>query len=454
MTHRRPLEADYFAALASVSSYLLLETGMVLVDASGVPILTYQAAPASPVAGAWVVTKYRNGGGSFMEPIEGSVLTLVLEPDGRGHGFNGCDRFDVLYVLEGSDIVFSPPSIGPRPCASSSLQSQADGFLGGLSHVRTWAFADTELKLANEEGSTQIGLLPAPAPIFARAWTPTAVADATGVLVPVLPDSNLGLDFQGDGHVSGSTGCNGLYGLYQVAGASIHLGPLGTTRIACPTDELAVQEANYLAALDAATSWTLDGQSLVLLAPNGATVMTLVTQPDIAPSPVPTAEATPSPTPKPTPKPTAETVVVPDVVGDQEADALVALGAAGLNAGEKASKYDNDKKGTVISTDPKAGVVVQSGTDVDYTVSRGPSPSPSPTPKPTAKPTPKPTAKPTPKPTAKPTPKPTAQAHGQADTQAHAPSRRPSPRPSRHPSPPPSRRPSPRPSPPRRRRIP
>ena len=263
-------------------------------------------------------------------------------------------------------------------------------------------------------GSTQIGLLPAPAPIFARAWTPTAVADPTGVLVPVLPDSNLGLDFQGDGHVSGSTGCNGLYGLYQVAGASIHLGPLGTTRIACPTDELAAQEANYLAALDAATSWTLDGQSLVLLAPNGTTVMTLVTQPEIAPSPVPTAEPTPSPTPKPTPKPTAETVVVPDVVGDPEADALVALGAAGLNAGEKASKYDNDKKGTVISTDPKAGVVVQSGTDVDYTVSRGPSPTPSPTPKPTAKPTPKPTAKPTPKPTAKPT-----EAHREADTQAH-----------------------------------
>ena len=175
-----------------------------------------------------------------------------------------------------------------------------------------------------------------------------------------MPDAGLSVDFHGDGHLSGSTGCNSLFGDYQVAGTSIDIGPLGMTRMACANDGLADQEARYLAALDGATSWTLDGQDLVLLGPDGATLMTLVTQPDVIP--VPTPSPTPEPTPKPTPKPTAETVVVPDVVGDPEADALVALGAAGLKAGEKTSKYDSDKKGTVIGTDPKAGVVVQRGT--------------------------------------------------------------------------------------------
>jgi len=125
-----------------------------------------------------------------------------------------------------------------------------------------------------------------------------------------------------------------------------------------------------------------------------------------------TATATPVPTPspaaKPTPKPTPATVTVPDVVGEAEADALVAFGAAGLTAGERTRKYDSTTAaGDVLSTNPKGGVVVQAGTAIDYLVSRGPAPTPSPSPKPTAKPTPKPTAAPTPKPTARPTPMPT-----------------------------------------------
>jgi len=125
-------------------------------------------------------------------------------------------------------------------------------------------------------------------------------------------------------------------------------------------------------------------------------------------TPTATPAATPSPTAKPTPEPTPATVAVPNVVGEAEADALVAFGAAGLTAGEKTRKYDSTMAaGDVLSTNPKGGVVVQVGTAVDYLVSRGPSPTPSPSPKPTAKPTPKPTVKPTAAPTPKPTPAPT-----------------------------------------------
>ena len=403
-------ETAYFASLASVSSFLLIESTLVLVDGTGTAILTYQAAPASPVVGAWLPTKYRIGDGEFNELVPGSVLTLVLESDGRAHGFTGCDRFDSSYTLDDREIAFAPPIIGPRPCASFSLQAQADGYLGALANVRLWAFDDQKLKLRDATDTTQISLEAAPAPIFARTWAPTGIAGPDGTLVPPVPGSSLSLDFHGDGRLSGSTGCNDFFGDYQVAGGAIDIGPLGTTRMACASDELAAQEASYLAALDAATLWTLDGQDLVLLGADGATLMTLVTQPDVVtePTPTPSPKPTPKPTAKPTPKPTAATVAVPDVVGDQEADALVAFGAAGVTAGERTGKYDPAKRDTVLSTDPKAGIIVARGTPVDYKVSRGPSPSPSPTPKPTAKPTPKPTAKPTPKPTAKPTPKPTA----------------------------------------------
>jgi heat shock protein HslJ len=101
-------------------------------------------------------------------------------------------------------------------------------------------------------------------------------------------------------------------------------------------------------------------------------------------------------------------VAVPDVLGLVEADALVDIGAAGLTAGERTRAYSSKvRSGRVISTDPRAGVMVRRGTAIDYVISRGPRPTPSPTARPTPRPTPRPTSRPTPRPTPSPTPRPT-----------------------------------------------
>jgi serine/threonine-protein kinase len=78
-------------------------------------------------------------------------------------------------------------------------------------------------------------------------------------------------------------------------------------------------------------------------------------------------------------------VTVPDVVGDAEDDAVNTLLDAGLQPGTRASRTSaNVARGRIISTNPRAGVVVQPGSTIDYVVSRGPAASPSPTPRPTA----------------------------------------------------------------------
>jgi len=80
-------------------------------------------------------------------------------------------------------------------------------------------------------------------------------------------------------------------------------------------------------------------------------------------------------------------VSVPDVVGDDEDDALNTLLDAGLQPGARTSRTSASvARGDVISTNPRAGVVVQPGSTIDYVVSRGPAASPEPTPRPTATP--------------------------------------------------------------------
>jgi eukaryotic-like serine/threonine-protein kinase len=111
-----------------------------------------------------------------------------------------------------------------------------------------------------------------------------------------------------------------------------------------------------------------------------------------------------------------ETVLVPDVRGLAEDDALAELDRAGLRVGDRSQASDPEvPRGYVTGTNPRAGVAVADGQRVDYVISRGagggsktPKPTKVPTPAPTRAPTPAPTRAPTPAPTAVPTPAPTA----------------------------------------------
>lgn len=65
-------------------------------------------------------------------------------------------------------------------------------------------------------------------------------------------------------------------------------------------------------------------------------------------------------------------IVIPDVVGQQESDALVALQGAGLSP-SVSRMSDSQPEGTVIRIEPSASTRVSSGSTVTVTVSSGPS---------------------------------------------------------------------------------
>ncbi len=106
-----------------------------------------------------------------------------------------------------------------------------------------------------------------------------------------------------------------------------------------------------------------------------------------------------------------EQVPTPDLRNKTEAQAVQEIVTEGLVPGTKTEAFDPSVPVGLVATQiPAPGSVVVKGTRVDYTISKGPepTPSPTPTPAPTPTPTPVPTATPTPAPTATPTPDPTA----------------------------------------------
>jgi heat shock protein HslJ len=91
------------------------------------------------------------------------------------------------------------------------------------------------------------------------------------VLDKTIPESEITAEFA-DGEVAGSAGCNtytGTYASTRAAGKNtIRIGPLASTMMACD-EPVMDQERLYLAALEAATEYTIEGFTLSIAYPGG-----------------------------------------------------------------------------------------------------------------------------------------------------------------------------------------
>lgn len=89
------------------------------------------------------------------------------------------------------------------------------------------------------------------------AWRLAAIGDAAA-----LDRAEATLDFPAPGKVSGLGSCNRFTGAAEISGASLRLGPLAGTRLACADEALSRQEERYLDALQRAERFAIDGATL------------------------------------------------------------------------------------------------------------------------------------------------------------------------------------------------
>jgi heat shock protein HslJ len=99
------------------------------------------------------------------------------------------------------------------------------------------------------------------------------ISSAPQAVASVLAGTTITANFGEDGTMTGNSGCNDDSGPYKVTGNQIGIGPLSSTRKAC-SDPAGVmeQEAQYLAALENAEVFIVDGNALELREVDG-TVM-------------------------------------------------------------------------------------------------------------------------------------------------------------------------------------
>jgi len=255
----------------------------------------------------WVLTQVSTAGA--MTAVPASVTADATFIGGRVSGTAGCNVYNGSYTATGATLTFGPLVTTLMACQPPQSTIE-DAYLAALGKAATYTATTSALTIYDAAGAEIIVYAAAaPASITGHTWHLRAYNNGKQGVVGVIDGTDPTATFGADGQVTGKATCNNYFGPYTITGAALKIGPLGSTLMACPTTAQQDQETQFLAAMQAATTFNVQALTLELRDNSGA-LQAQFAAPAVepTPSPTPTAAPTAQPTAQPTAEPTAEPV--------------------------------------------------------------------------------------------------------------------------------------------------
>jgi heat shock protein HslJ len=227
----------------------------------GDPSPSTDGSPASvaghaPVEGTrWHLRSYQAEDGGLSGPTYDAWLTLS---DGALTGSTGCNDLAGSYTLEGDALTLTGVSPTEATCLDGDIVAQEMSIVAQLPEVASVAFDGPDLWFVDATGNRQLRFHALEGPI----WTPVYNG------AEPMPAGVVSIEFRDSG-VTGQGPCNAFSGPFVHEGASLVIGPLASTKMACPDLQL---EAELLTDLQLARSYGFDSGDLVLLDESGAPI--------------------------------------------------------------------------------------------------------------------------------------------------------------------------------------
>lgn len=221
------------------------------------------AAPVGdPLAGTGWVLSELNG----QPVVADTTVTLQFGADGQASGTDGCNRYNSSYSTEGDTIQFSPNAAMTMMACPEPIMDQATAYMGALTGAATFAVDGDTLTLADAAGVTLAVFAAQSTDLAGAAWNVIAYNNGNQAVVGLIEGTQPTALFGTDGTLSGTAGCNNFSGGYTVDDAGgIQIGPLLSTMMACGEPEgIMEQEMQYLAALQTAATYSIEGDTMQL----------------------------------------------------------------------------------------------------------------------------------------------------------------------------------------------
>ncbi len=238
--------------------------------------------PAEPQLNgtSWTLTDYVSNGSS-LHILDGTTITMLFSDEGRITGSAGCNHYFASYEMSGTKIAIGQAGSTEMYCMGTGVMEQESTYLSLLHEAVSLTAGNTTLSFADSKGTTILSferiVPPSPAPFVGTTWILDSfyTADAVSSVINGIAITAV---FDNEGRITGSAGCNDYFGSYTLAGNSLSIHSIGSTKMNCPGRGIMLQEQTYLASLSKAAGFTINGNRMSLSDAKGTTLLSFTRQ--------------------------------------------------------------------------------------------------------------------------------------------------------------------------------
>lgn len=206
-------------------------------------------------------------------PLPGTSITAVFSEDGTVAGSSGCNNYSTSYAVDGDQIEFGEPVASTMMACQEPIMEQERAYLDALSNTTRFDIVDDELVLYDAGGGELARFTAVDQGLAGTTWDVIAYNNGKEAVVSVINGTQITAAFDAEGQISGNAGCNNYFASYETDGEVISIGPAGSTQMMCNEPAgIMEQEQQYLAALEMAATYRIDGNTMEMRTADGALV--------------------------------------------------------------------------------------------------------------------------------------------------------------------------------------
>ncbi len=206
--------------------------------------------------------------------LKDATVTLNFA-DGKVTGSDGCNTYSTSYTADGANIKIAEPIATTMMACPDPIMNQASAYLKALGQAATYKTDGKQLSLADASGKELATFAVQSSDLSGTSWDVISYNNGKQAVVSVMLDTQISANFGADGNLSGNAGCNDYTAGYKTDGNKISIGPAAATRKFCASPEgVMEQETQYLAALETAATYRIDGAKMEMRTADGALVAT------------------------------------------------------------------------------------------------------------------------------------------------------------------------------------